>query len=351
MKFNHHNIKQFLLVFLSLYAFLFFFFLTDNAYTQQLRIEQYNGGFFSIKKPVGWNLITAGQCSEFAFLMMDPYHPLRKVFFFGSVGPVYLNQQQKMIDMQYMRMGGYNIPWFEMPVIAPLTPENFLKRFHLITKTQIARNFMPQAPSLDNLTIINSTPAQSLITGGTTSLIRAIFAEHGRVGEGLFMVTVAPLLPFTGNPGSGIGYGMLISGITAPKKEFKYLVNTLVGILNSFTISQRYTQMCMAQQAQTYKAILRAGRTLSETSDMIMEGWQRRNKVYDIIAEKRSDAILGKERLYDPNTNQVYEFRNGFYDQYRLNRNRYEMNNLQPLPDNNYELWMKAPLDGERLLR
>ena len=41
------------------------------------------------------------------------------------------------------------------------------------------------------------------------------------------------------------------------------------------------------------------------------------------MAEKRSDAMLGKERLYDPGTGEVYEFQNGFYDQYRLNPQEY----------------------------
>jgi len=40
-------------------------------------------------------------------------------------------------------MGGYPIVWFEMPVISPLTPENFLENFHLIAGTDIARSFMP----------------------------------------------------------------------------------------------------------------------------------------------------------------------------------------------------------------
>jgi hypothetical protein len=32
-----------------------------------------------------------------------------------------------------------------------------------------------------------------------------------------------------------------------------------------------------------------------------MDGWEKRNKVDDITAEKRSDAIMSNERLYDQN--------------------------------------------------
>jgi len=95
---------------------------------------------------------------------------------------------------------------------------------------------------------------------------------------------------------------------------------------------------------------LKAGETLSETADLIMEGWERRNQTDDIIAEKRSDAILGNERLYDPDTGQVYEFENGFYDKYNPERQRYKLFNLQPLPDDDHALWTAPAMDGYRAL-
>jgi len=316
-----------------------------------LKLESFDGGSFSIDKPQGWRVITAGACADFAFLIRDPSEPLRQIFFFGEVGPVYLSEQQKQIDYQYMNMGGYPVTWIEMPVVNPLTPDNFLAQFHLIARTQIAQSFMPQCPRLENLQIISKAKQPSPISGGSTQLVRALFTQGGKLGEGLFLVTVAPVLPFTGGPGGGLGYGFSITGITAPKREFRDIENLLVKSVGSYTISQSYVNNCLAQQASTYAGILKAGKTLSETSDIIMQGWENRNKVHDILAEKTSDAILGKERLYDANTGEVYEFENGFYDKYQLDQNRYEMNKLQPLPGDNHDLWMKAPLDGYKHLR
>ncbi|MDD4736750.1 MAG: hypothetical protein PHP44_11670 [Kiritimatiellae bacterium] len=96
---------------------------------------------------------------------------------------------------------------------------------------------------------------------------------------------------------------------------------------------------------------MKADDTLRETSDIIVNGWQNRNRSEDIIAAKRSNAILGKERLYDPDSGSVYEFQNGFYDEYRSNPQRYEQSNLQPLPDNRHDLWSAPTLDGSRHLR
>ena len=97
-----------------------------------LKLESFDGGFFSIDKPPGWRVIAAGACADFAFLIRDPSEPLRQIFYFGEVGPIYLSEQQKQIDYQYMNMGGYPVTWIEMPVVNPLTPGNFLVQFHLI---------------------------------------------------------------------------------------------------------------------------------------------------------------------------------------------------------------------------
>jgi len=322
----------------------------QQGHTQGVDLENFDGGFFSIDKPKGWEIISAGSCATFAFLARDPSMPLRQIFYFGEVGPVYLSEQQRQIDYQYMSMGGYPSSWIDMPAVNPLTPANFLAQFHLVAKSQIGQGFMPQCPRLENFQVVSTARQPSPISGASTELVRALFSQGGQLGEGLFLVTVAPLLPFTGSPGGGLGSGFCLVGITAPKAEFRALESTLTKSVQSFTISQSYVNNCLAQQASTYAGIMKAGKTLSEASDIIMQGWENRNRVDDILSEKRSDATLGRERLYDPNTGQVYEFENGFYDKYALDQNKYEMNDLRPLPDDNHELWTKPPLDGYKHL-
>ena len=324
---------------------------TQVASAADLKLENFNGGHFSINKPAGWQVTTAGSCASFAFVVRDPSQLLRQVFSFGEVGPVYLSEYQQQIDYQYMNMGGHPVPWIDMPVVAPLSPSNFLQQFHLIAGTEVARSFMPQCPQLEKLQIVSATPRPCAISGGSTELIRALFLKNGQAGEGLFLVTVIPLLPETGNPGSGIGYGVNVIGVTAPQKEFREVEKTLVASIGSFSIDQAYVSQCLAQQAATYAGIMKAGKTLSEASDIIAQGWENRNKSDDIIAEKRSDAILGNERVYDPDTGEVYEVQNGFYDNYDLDRNQYEMSNLQRLPNDSYELWTQAPMNGDQHIR
>ena len=49
---------------------------------------------------------------------------------------------------------------------------------------------------------------------------------------------------------------------------------------------------------------------------MIMDSWNKRNASYDIISQKRSDATLGYERVYNTETGDVYKAYNGFTDEY-----------------------------------
>lgn len=315
---------------------------------ETMQLEEYNGGFFTIKKPTGWDVYTAGSCATFSFIMRNKSNPAEQIFYYGEVGPVYLAEEQKQLDRGYMNMGGYPIAWYEMPVVNPLTPENFLQSFHLITDTNISKRFMPQSPRLENVDIISSVPSQSPISGETKTM-RALFMQDGKLSEGMFYVTVAPLIPLSGYAGGGIGYAFSFMGISTGKDEFKGKEEKLTESIGSLSLSQEYVGSCIQQQDQQAQSVMRIGETLSETSDIIMNSWENRNRVDDILSEKRSDAILSRDRVYNPDTGEVYYVENGFYDGYDINRERYVMDNLQQLPGNDWDLWTAPTSPGTEI--
>jgi len=322
----------------------------SSAGALSLKLIPYNGGIFTVNMPAGWQIKTAGDGSTFSFLIRDPGETARQIFYCGEVGPLYLLEEQRKLDKWYMSIGGYPIQWIDVPVVDPLTPENFLRQFHAFMATKIAQGFMPELSSLDGVEIISSEQFSTPFTGGKAAVMRALFKHGGKLCEGLFSVSVAPLLPFCNMAGGGIGYAFMFTGITAPQDEFRGCESDLLQSLRSFTFSQQYLNRCLQNQNQIWQGIFRTSQILSSTSDTIMQAWENRKRSDDILSEKRSDAILGRERLYDPDTGQVYEFDNGFYDSYNLNRSRYEMNNLQPLPDNDYNLWTAPSLNGYNYL-
>ena len=315
-------------------------------------LQAFDNGAFSMQIPAGWNMAVAGDCTSLAFVLQDPREPLRKILYFGLAGPVYQSQMQRQIDYQCMQMGAMPIQWFDMPVVDPLTPENLLANFSQLASSQLAQQFMPGLPRLDGFHVISSTPQPCYLNapGAMSSLVRGLFVENGRVAQGLFSLTTAPFMPSMGGPGGGTAYGYMLSGITAPKGEMEALQPLLMKSLSSFSLHPSYVQGCMARSQAAFQSVMRAGKILSETSDLITRSWEDRNRRDDIMAEKRSDAMLGKERLYDPGTGEVYEFGNGFYDQYRLNPQAYRNSDLQPLPEGDHNLWSAPTLDGARVL-
>ena len=38
-----------------------------------------------------------------------------------------------------------------------------------------------------------------------------------------------------------------------------------------------------------------------------MNAWENRSKIYDIMSQKQSDQILGYERVYNTDTNEIYK--------------------------------------------
>lgn len=323
---------------------------SQTNYNINLPLEKFNANFFSVDIPKGWRIVTGGHCGTFAFIAYDPQKPIRRIFFFEGIGPVYMSARQKQIDWQYMMSGGLRIQYYEMPVIQPFTPANFLQNFHLIARTSIARSFMPRIPILDDLKIFSggtiSSPFSAM--GGSTGLYRAIFTEDGELGEGLFNVSTMPFMPFMNAPGGGTGYGVMLSGITAPSDQFRFILHSLIQAIGTFKMNNGYIQQCMAESKQSYQAAIQEGQNLSKVADDYNRSWEKNQRTTDIGVEKYCDAILGKERLYNPDTGDVYEFNNGFYDKYKKDPQAYKYKNLRPLTDKDYNLWTMPALNGYR---
>jgi hypothetical protein len=305
----------------------------------KLQLENYDGGSFKMKKPVGWEVIQAGSCETFALLVRDRNAPENQIFYFNMFGPYYTSQRQKANDEQYMREGGYQVIWIEMPVVDPLTPENFITQFHLAAKTNLVKNFMGQMPELEKVEVISSTPEKSII--GDTKLVRALFTQNGKLGEGLFYMSVDRFEESM----SDLANTYFFSGTSASKDRFIFVQDQLLESIKSIEISPSYVSGCLAKPSPWVDV----SKTISETSDIMTSGWDERQKTDDIISAKRSDAIMGRDRVYDEDTGNVYEVNPNFYDKYDINRGKYKLNNLQRLPGENHDLWTSPTLNGNQI--
>lgn len=340
------NLRRFTFL---LYVFFILFAPPDcfSESQREIKWEKYDGGFFTIDIPDGWEVVTAGSCATFSFIVRDPHNPIRRLFYFGEAGPVYLNENQRQIDYQYMNMYGFPVQWINTPSVQPLTAENFFKQFYLLAQVPLVQSFISGMPALNNFQVISTVSAKTSLMDADAKVIRALFSEFNSLGEGMFYTAAAPLLPYDGvSPSAGIGYGFCCTGISSYKKDFKDWENILLKSLRSLRLDDNYIANCRQMQDKMWSSISEINKIWDDISDMIQKSWEYRNKVQDIAAEKWSDAMLGKERLYDPDTREVYEFENGFYDEYNINRGKYKNPNLEPLPDDDLELWTKPSKNG-----
>ena len=74
-----------------------------------------------------------------------------------------------------------------------------------------------------------------------------------------------------------------------------------------------------------------------------MDVWENKLESEQRMSETQSDAILGYSRLYNPDTDEVYEVTPEFYDYYEVHGNEFEKNYLEELPS---DKWSYVPLNG-----
>ena len=313
------------------------------AKTELLQLASWGDGALSMNVPLGWNTYSGGECATKSMLSRDPSSELKQVFYFSEAGPVYTSQAQKENDQLYMAMGGFPIFWHESPVVSPLTAENYLRNFGAFASTSLFQQAFPQAPIMHEVEIISTEEiADKPYYATDAKLIRAEFKQNNKSGEGYFYIIT------TDFPSMGFGYGMMFIGITAPKGLLDLISPSLTKSLESFTLSQGYVNACIQAQNKAAAGALEAGKILSQSSDTIMDVWENKLESEERMSEKQSDALFGYSRLYNPETDEVYEITPEFYDYYQNHSNEFELNYLEELPD---DKWSYAPLNGAQHIR
>ena len=126
------------------------------------------------------------------------------------------------------------------------------------------------------------------------------------------------------------GYYMAynVVAVTAAKDTFIEWEGVLTDCFKTLQYSDSFVSA--TNQASNEKVALakQISQNFNATMDGFMSSWESRNKSQDIMSQKQSDAILGYERVYDTETNEIYKATNGFTDVYDGKR-------YQPVTDDN----------------
>lgn len=315
-----------------------------------LKLDSYDGGFFTMDIPSGWVVDATGVYENFGFRLYDPEKPQRQIFFYGNMSPFLKSFDAKEAWKTYVSTGGFADAqlYADAPVLSPATTEQFFYTFNAFAELANNYGISHKFPAFGDLEIVESTPRSSPIAGVATddSIVRGMYTDSGIPCEGLFAAGVVDAMTsYMYNVDAGYYTVYVITGIAAPADEFAGLQDIMAQSLSTFAFSQDYIAAGVAQNQMETESALQVARTLAEAYDSYNQAWHDRQKVYDAIYQKYSDATLGYETVYDPETGDVFKAEAGFYDQYDDNRDDYTNNGLQLVPDDAYDLYSQ-PVSG-----
>ena len=281
----------------------------------KIELEDYTTNEFSIKKPKGWKVDTLGDYIHYTIKVYNPDNPTYQFFFNMKTEGYNKSEDAKRWQQTYYP----NNMFAKTSVIATKDTEGFYKIFNDLGTLNNTSTFT--FPTLTDFTVTDNLGKGSL--GG--DMLRATFKDaNGKDGEGIFTAYVYDVGPY-------YVYENIISGkqidiqylnvydaifITTPKDELIDWQDTLNTICSSLEFTDTFINGFNQQQDAVMKNFQQIRAIGNQISDGIMDSWNKRNKSFDIMSQKQSDATLGYERVYDTETNEIYKAYNGFTDDY-----------------------------------
>lgn len=321
----------------------------------------YSCAEFTATLPVGWKVVTGGLMETFAVLCYDPENPERCIFLMNMVGPFLKSQEAKNWWVGYPNAFNLRKPLIDnAPVLSvPSVGETlrnlpaFREYIQVVYPMHLAAECIPPevVPDFRGVQILETSAAPAL------SSYRDLFSRYnlvnrfpdasvnrftcvssrGKACEGIAGgITIDIRDPYSLNPSLDVYfyYCNCLVGVTAPEGELQELAPVLLSCLCSFRFNDAYIRQAQ-QKGQEIGAIL-------ELSGGCASSWESRNRSYDVMSQKYSDATLGYDRLYDSETGEVYRAELGFYDSYDLHRGEYANPNLYLIDDRTKSYYLEG---------
>lgn len=293
-----------------------------------LTLEKYDGGEFTMQIPKGWKVSKGGTGVYYGIRVYDPKDDRNQIFYVLKEQPFYKSANAEAL---YKFSQGYCPGIY---IGGPATTEQIFK----MNNTFAAKASEIQAqglfeykgfefPNINNFTVVESYEGNSILHNNAVDdkVLRATFnngsALNDGESEGLFAACVVDF----GTLGYGndqFSYYMAynVSGITTAKDNLVNYEEILLKSLNSIAFSAKYAQTTVDAINQQTNNALNISNQLNQAYKSYNDAWSNRQKSYDIQSQKRSDATLGYERVYDTETGEIYKAYNGFTDDYKGNR-------------------------------
>jgi len=149
-------------------------------------------------------------------------------------------------------------------------------------------------------------------------IIKANVNYNGTLYEGLFSSSLIDLDLYYSEMSWDLVSGTAI--MMTPVEDFTDWIGIMVDIFGSVVFTEDYYAARQAAWDQTISTSEMIAYNADVMSDMIMDSWEQSNRSSDITSQEYSDATLGRDRVYDTETGDVYYTDIGWSDNYSGSR-------------------------------
>lgn len=295
--------------------------------------EKYETADFTMTIPKGWKVTSGGTNIYHSIRVYDPEEPINQMFILLKADILLHSEAGKAAWQQNYNMGNTQAALFtKAPVLQNPSTEGFFQIFpqYVAFASAIEPSYAGYVfPTINNFAVTERFPSTSPLKSYSLGdeLLRATFSDGTKEGEGLFAASVADFGNFTITNGNVSGYQLEtvdggyymaynVVAITAVKDTFIEWEGLLTKCMSTLDYSDSFVSATNNASNEKVALSKQISANFNATMDGFMASWESRNKSQDIMSQKQSDAILGYERVYDTDTNEVYKATNGFSDSY-----------------------------------
>jgi hypothetical protein len=181
----------------------------------------------------------------------------------------------------------------------------------------------------------------SVLGGGGSTAVRAMrcsFANQGVPSTGSFTIGTRQI----GGYYTTVDY---LWGFYSTSDQFMADAPVLLDIFTSIDYSQSSLEQCRAVLSASWGGSASGGGSSGdELREQRLNDWYAKQDQEDIFLEKFSDYTLNQDRVFNPETNEVYHVDQNFYQYYDTHRDEFKQQNMVTLTEDQF--LTHVPLDG-----
>ena len=198
----------------------------NKLQAKQINLAKYDGGFFTVMLPEGWQIQIMGQFTTFGFRAWDPKNPDYEIFYYGNLSPLNKSYDSKYAWKSYVSTGGFANASVnaDAPVIDQYAASSVFYEFSTLKALSDKYGFGFSLPVLENFTLMEIIPIETQFAQASTSeemVLAGLKGTNGGICAGKFMASISKTMSYY------VGYAdmtptsaMNVTGVIAPKEDF-----------------------------------------------------------------------------------------------------------------------------------